>query len=295
MFRSVHYAMASTHFFTTAFLFLVIHLINNLLLSGQSSRTTGGNQTGLLPWNRGTRDTRGMTNVLVVTPPVWMLNWVHRHTADLWPTITFNTVLVVCAASFQKWFGITATTSDQPNHSTASVLENFLGARWKTHDSRLFCLVVTNNGAVHARGLGNFAAITNLLFDLAYNGPFRAGRQGQHVADSQLGFLPAVHKLSTVHTFSAHELFGLLLVVVGISELNNGERGATTRVMNDVLDDTFHESTAFGIIQRAEFGGAFAVLGVRPEDAAAALSLRTNYTTHIFKRLKRSYTKQTIL
>ena len=55
-------------------------------------------------------------------------------------------------------------------------------------------------------------------------------------------FGASINILSSVHTFSSKEIFGIVFVSVRISEFNFDEWGTSARVMMDGLDDTFKVS-----------------------------------------------------
>jgi hypothetical protein len=89
------------------------------------------NETNLLARRSVTADSGGMTNVLMVTSSMRMLNRVHGHTTHLRPAVPLHTVLVVGIASLQHWLLSPATTSDLPNHGTAATWDNLLSTRGK--------------------------------------------------------------------------------------------------------------------------------------------------------------------
>ena len=62
-----------------------------------------------------------MTDVLVVTTTMRVLHRVHCHTADLWPTVALDPVLMVCTASLEHWFVKASTSGDDVNGGAAAV------------------------------------------------------------------------------------------------------------------------------------------------------------------------------
>merc|ERR1719148_576743 len=97
---------------------LVLLLSDGLqtLLTTQTTSTTGGNKTSLFTGGSVTTDGGRMTNVLMVTSSVGMLDGVHRHTTDARPAVSLMLVLVVRGTSLQQGLLGTATTSDLTNH-----------------------------------------------------------------------------------------------------------------------------------------------------------------------------------
>jgi len=73
---------------------------------------------------------------------------------------------------------------------------------------------------------------------------------------------------------------GDLTVLIRVLELDLGERGAATWIMNDVLDEALDEALSFGKVERAKLGGALAALRARRKDRASTLSLALDDSTH---------------
>ena len=59
---------------------------------------------------------------------------------------------------------------------------------------------------------------------------------------SHYTFGTGVNVLSSVHTFSSEEIFGVVFVSVWVSEFHFNEWGTSARVVMDGLDDTFKVS-----------------------------------------------------
>jgi hypothetical protein len=66
----------------------------------------------------------------------------------------------------------------------------------------------------------------------------------------------------------------------GITELDLGEGGATTRVVDNLLDDSANVTGTLGEIEGAQLSGTLAQTSVRLEDSSGTLTLSTNDTTH---------------
>ena len=62
--------------------------------------------------------------------------------------------------------------------------------------------------------------------------------------------------------------------------MDDGQRGTSTGVMDDLPDDTLDVAVPLAVVDRAESRGALAVLGVRLEDATGALTLCADHTSH---------------
>jgi hypothetical protein len=71
-----------------------------------------------------------------------------------------------------------------------------------------------------------------------------------------------------------------LLLPVGVTELDLGEGGTTTGVVDNLLDDSTDVTGTLGEVKGAQLGGALAQTSVRLEDSSGTLTLSTNDTTH---------------
>lgn len=78
-----------------------------------------------------------------------------------------------------------------------------------------------NNGIVTG-GSGEDAAVANVVLDVADNGTFGDGSEGQDVADDEGGLLAAVDELAGVEALGGDEELHLLLVAEGVAERHLG-------------------------------------------------------------------------
>merc|ERR1712002_1243567 len=137
--------------------------------------------------------------MLMVTTTVGMLDGVHSNTTNLRPAVALNPVLVVGTASLQHGLINTATTSNNANHGT----------------------VVGNDLGIVARGTGNTAAVSTLLFQVADDGSLRQVTNGHDIANIHVSFLATVEELSSVHALSSKEDFLADPVGIWITEVHN--------------------------------------------------------------------------
>lgn len=100
-------------------------------LSSKSSCSPCSNKTDLLARRSITPDCTCMSNVLVVTSSVRMLNWVHSHTTNLRPAVPLHSEFVVCITSLEHWLFSPTTTGNLPNHCPAATWHNLLRTRRK--------------------------------------------------------------------------------------------------------------------------------------------------------------------
>lgn len=90
----------------------LILLLGVGLATTNTTRPPGGDETNLATSRRSPLDCGRLTNMLMVTTTVGVLNWVHGHTTHLRPAVTLDLVLVVCTAGLQDGLVDTTATSN---------------------------------------------------------------------------------------------------------------------------------------------------------------------------------------
>ena len=121
-----------------------------------------------------------------------------------------------------------ATTGNDADHSSGSGVDDLLGARGQLDAGLALVGVVADNGDVATRVAAQSATVANLLLDVGDNGTLGHLTDGQDVADGQSSALSGVDELAGVHALVGDEGLGDLLVLVGVAELDLGERSTTT-------------------------------------------------------------------
>jgi len=175
---------------------LFVLLVADNARTTDSTSSSGGNQTDLLTWTGVTSHSTWLTNMLMVTTTVWMLDWILGDTSNLWPAITLHSKLVVGTASFQHWLVDSSAAGDQTQRGTVSAGVQLLDAGWELDSGSAGVWVVGHDGAVAAGGLGDLAAVTGLLLQGAHDRTFWHLADWHDVTDAELGLLTAVHKLA---------------------------------------------------------------------------------------------------
>merc|ERR1719209_31024 len=222
----------------------------------------------------------------MVTTTVRMLDGVHGHTTNLRPRVPLSLVLEVGSAGLQQRLIDSSSTGDDADHRAVAGRNRLLRSRRQFHFRPSHIRVVGDDGGVVARSSGQFAAISQLLLQLADDGSLWHGADGHHVADGQRRLLAAVDELARVHALHGDERLLALLKFVRISELDDGQRRASTRVVNDVLHDALDVPVTLGIVGGPQSSGAFAMFVVGRKDRPRPLTLRTNDATHLSKILQ---------
>jgi hypothetical protein len=132
---------------------------------------------------------------------------------------------------------------------------------------------VSDNDSKGSTSSGKGTAVSQLGLDIADNGTFRDNVQRKNVSNGQGSLLAAVNELASVHTLGAYQQLVVSLVSVGVSELDLGNRSSTTRIVNDILDDTANVSVLFGIVECTKLHGTLAGPDMRLEDGGFSLTL----------------------
>jgi len=80
-------------------------------------------------------------------------------------------------------------------------------------------------------------------------------------------------ELACVHALDGHEVLCSLLVSVCVSESDLGEWGASSGIVNDVLDNTLDVPLSLNVIESPESGWGNSVLAARLENKTTTVSL----------------------
>jgi hypothetical protein len=129
----------------------------------------------------------GLTHVLLVTTTVGMVYGVHRYGTDSGPLVSLRSVLVERTAGLEQGLVGAAAAGDEADHGAALVGQGLLAAGGQAHAGHASLLVLGDDDGVVAGSTGHLAAIAGLGLDVADDGTFGDGGQGQDVADGELG------------------------------------------------------------------------------------------------------------
>ena len=126
----------------------------DLASSPDQTGSSSSNKTALLStWGISTGGS-GVTNVLMVTTTMRMLDWVHCDTSNSWPVLSLSSGLEPGVGSLEEWLVSSLTTSDDSNHGSAGSLDGLSGTGWKSDSSLLAVIGVTNDDSGGAGGSG---------------------------------------------------------------------------------------------------------------------------------------------
>lgn len=161
--------------------------VTDLLGTTEETSTTGSNETDLLTGRSESGDSGSVTDVLMITTTMGMVDGIHGNTTSDGPAVTLSLVLVVGTTSLQEGLVHTTTTGNDTDGSTAVGGDDLLRARGELDTGGTIIDVVTNDGGVVTGGTGKSTAITSLLLNVAHNGTLRHGLKGEDVTNSQSG------------------------------------------------------------------------------------------------------------
>ena len=111
---------------------------------------------------------------------------------------------------------------------------------------------MTDDRNIVSRGPAQDTTIAHLLLHVRHHCTFRYRAQGQNIPNGQGSFLAGVDELPGVHALIGDEGFGVELEAVRVTELHFGQRCASTRIVNDVFDDTSNVTVFLREVERSE-------------------------------------------
>lgn len=258
-------------------------LVSSLLLLATSATTgsAGSDETHLLAGRAVATHGAGLPKMLMVTTTMRMVDRVHGHTLHVGPATSFRLVLVVRVTGLEQRLVGTASTGDDAHHGAASGPDGLLRARGELDASLAVVGVVPDDGRVVPGRASEAAAVAGLLLDVADDGTFGHLADRHDVPDAQSGLLPAEHELPGVEALRCDEELLHDPVLVGVTELDAGEGGATAGVVDDFSHNALHVAVSLGEVEGAELGGTLAVESVGGEDATSTTSATTDNLTHL--------------
>jgi hypothetical protein len=193
----------------------------------------------------------------------------HGNTSSLGPVVSLRLGSEEGSTGLEQRLVNSTTTSDDTDGGSCVGSDSLLGSGRQSDSGLSVVNGVTDDGGVVTGSSGQRSSVSNLLFDVADNGTFGAGGDGQNVTDVQGSLLAAVDEWTSGETFSGDESLGVLLVSVRVSEENGSQGSTSTSVVDDVLDDTPDVTVSLGEVQRPQLGRVLPVVGVGLEDTTA--------------------------
>jgi len=122
-----------------------LFLLDDLSSSSDETGSSSGNKTSFLTSGDISSDCGWVTNMLMVTTTMRMLDWVHCDTSNSWPVVSLSLGLEPGVGSLQEWLISSLSTSDHTNHSSACTEDGLSGSGWESDSSLLTIIGVTND------------------------------------------------------------------------------------------------------------------------------------------------------
>ena len=122
-----------------------VFLLDDLSTTSNQTGSSSGNKTNLLTSGGVSSDSGWMTDMLLVTSSMWMLDGVHCDTSDSWPVVSLSSSLEPGVGSLKEWFISSLSTGDDSNHSSAVSKDGLSGTGWKSNSGLLSVLGVTDD------------------------------------------------------------------------------------------------------------------------------------------------------
>lgn len=176
--------------------------------------------------------------MLMVSTTESMVDWVHSNWSDAWEDVPLSLVLVPLDTSLQNRLVDSSATSHDADHSSA-LGQDGLSVSAGQSDSHLVAFL---RPSYHDGGGAGASCVLSLVvqdaFHIAHDCAVRDLREWQDIADCESGLLAHIDILAGVHAFSGDEELSAVLIMVGITEDDLGQRSSAAWVVDDLLDDT---------------------------------------------------------
>lgn len=220
--------------------------------------------------------------MLVVSSSVGVLDGIHGNSTHLGPLVTLDAVLVEGAAGLEEGLVGAASASDDADLGTAGGGDGLLAAGREAKAASALVLVVGDYDGVVSGGAGVLSTVSALGLDVADDGPLGDGGEGEDVSDVEGRLLSAVNELAGVHALGGDEELVVTSVLVGVLELDLGDGGSTSGVVDDVLHDAPDVAVLLGVVEGAELHGSLTGAGVGAEDSSLSLTASGDDLSHVW-------------
>ena len=150
--------------------------------------SAGSNQTSLLTTGGVSCDGRRVTNVLLVTTTVRMVDGGHGDTTNTGPSVSLGLVLPEGATGLEERLVGSLATGDDADHGSAVTLDGLTDAGGKADSGLLAVVGVADDDGGSTGGSGEGATVTVLGLDVGDDGTFGHLVDGHDVANVEGGY-----------------------------------------------------------------------------------------------------------
>jgi len=218
--------------------------------------------------------------VLVVTSSERMLSRILCHTSDPGPLVTLHLVLVEGSSGLQKGLVCPSSSGDDANLATGEGRDGLLSSRREANTGGSLLLIMGDNDSVVSRAPGELATVPGPALDVANNSSLRHRSEGKDVSNIQGSLLSTVNELSSVHALNGTNELVVLAKLVGIGELNLGNGGTSSGVVDDILDHSLGVAVLLSMIQHTKLDSSLSCSGVGTVHRTFSLPLTGCQFTH---------------
>jgi len=222
----------------------------------------------------------GVTDVLMVTTTVGMLDGVHGDTSHSGPVLLLGLVFVVRVVGSQERLVASLSAGNDADHGSAASEDGFTNAGGESDSGLLAIFGVTDDDAGSTGGTGEGASVSELGLAGRNDGSLRHAVEGHDIANLQRSFFARIHKHAGVHTFDGDEILSAVLVSVCVSENNLSEGRSSAGIVNNVPDDTLSVSLSLHEVEGSELCRCYSLVSVSFKDSAASASLGSDASSH---------------
>lgn len=163
----------------------ILLLEKELAASSDGAGSLGGDETTLLTAGGVTSGGRGVTNVLMVTTTVRMLDGVHGNTSDSGPVSLLGVGSVVGAVGAEHGLVSTLTAGDNTDHGSAATDDGLTHTGGESDTGLLAVLGVTDDDGGGAGGASEASTVAEFGLNVGDDGTLGHGVNGKDVADRQ--------------------------------------------------------------------------------------------------------------
>jgi len=147
--------------------------------------SAGSNETCLLTSGGVSGHSRGVTDVLLVTTTVRMVDGVHGDTTDTGPSVSLCLVLPEGIAGLKEGLVGSLATGNDADHGSAVTLDGLTDAGGEADSGLLAVVGVADDDGGGSGGSGEGGAVTVLGLAVGDNGTLGKGVDGKDVSDGE--------------------------------------------------------------------------------------------------------------
>jgi hypothetical protein len=162
--------------------------LENLSTTSDETSSSGCDKTSLLSSGGVSSDSRWVTNMLMVTSTMRMLDWVHSDTSDSWPVLSLSSGLEPGVSGLEEWLVGSLSTGDDSNHGSAGSNDGLSGTGWKSDSSFLTIIGVTNNDSGSSGGSGERSSVSEFSLTVRDDGTLWHAVDWKNISNRERGY-----------------------------------------------------------------------------------------------------------